>query len=763
MRGRTAMAAVLALWLGVAVAVVATGGPGGRGGDDGDGFSLGQPTILLASLTPFGACDDLLAYVQQHALEQVTAYGLGGHGIVVDQLAAEASVGGAADSAAGASRAAAAPAAPGQGGDAFSGTNVQEAGVDEPDIVKTDGRILYTAVDDRIRAVDVSGATPRQVGELRLPDQPYGNELLLDGDRLLVLGSAFTDGGPGVPRPIEPGAGDARIGILPAGAPVATLTMVDVRDPSTMRVVESIRLDGHYLSARLVDGVARVVVRSEPNGLPFTFPEGGGIRAEEEALERNRRVIRESTAAQWLPFYVHTDAQGERRDGTLLECSSVHRPGAFSGFGTVSILSIDLGGGDLLPDGATAVLAGGEMISASADRLYVATTRWMEPIAVPGPGIPDETVVPPPVDEGGGTGSSGGGVSGSAGAPTSTDPAEVATLEPAAVPTLTPTAEPEPTDAPQPSFAPVPAPGPDDVTTEIHAFDITAPTARYVGSGSVRGTLLNQFSMSEHEGYLRVATTVGQAWWGRGGAQESQVVVLAEDGGDLRQVGGVGGLGRDERIHAVRFLGDIGYVVTFRETDPLYTVDLSDPTSPRVLGELKIPGYSAYLHPIGEGLVLGIGQDADEQGMRLGAQASLFDVSDLANPRRVATLPLGGEGASSDVEYDHRAFLWWPQRDLALVPVTRWRWDEQSKTEDIDSAVVGITASGTALTEAGRASHLDAPAATEDQRRNPEVAYRSGIRRSVIVGDALLTVSERGVLRSDLATFTPGGFAAFGG
>ena len=129
---------------------------------------------------------------------------------------------------------------------------------------------------------------------------------------------------------------------------------------------------------------------------------------------------------------------------------------------------------------------------------------------------------------------------------------------------------------------------------------------------------------------LRAATTVGIA-----PESESRVTTLAERGGVLAPLGQVGGLGKGERIYAVRFIGDVGYVVTFRQVDPLYTLDLSQPARPRVVGELKIRGYSAYLHPLAADLLLGIGQDASERGTTLGTQVSLFDVSDPARPSRL--------------------------------------------------------------------------------------------------------------------------------
>ena len=205
-------------------------------------------------------------------------------------------------------------------------------------------------------------------------------------------------------------------------------------------------------------------------------------------------------------------------------------------------------------------------------------------------------------------------------------------------------------------------------STSVHRFDTSDPDrTAYASSGALPGTLLNQFSLSEDKGVLRAATTIGS-----GAAGESRVTTLSERGGHLVQRGQVGGLGLGERIYAVRFIGDAGYVVTFRQTDPLYTIDLSRPERPRVLGELKIPGYSAYLHPVGDDLLLGVGQDATDTGVRQGLQLSLFDVSDLAHPARLQQARLGDRFSGSSAEWDHHAFLWWPA-DQARGPADRQR------------------------------------------------------------------------------------------
>jgi uncharacterized secreted protein with C-terminal beta-propeller domain len=270
--------------------------------------------------------------------------------------------------------------------------------------------------------------------------------------------------------------------------------------------------------------------------------------------------------------------------------------------------------------------------------------------------------------------------------------------------------------------------------TQIHRFDIAAPgPPQYAGSGEVEGTLLNQYSLSEYNGHLRVATTVGQPGAANGPRQSQSIVtVLARGDKSLTQVGRVDGLGKGERIYAVRFFGAVGYVVTFRQVDPLYTLDLSQPSRPRVVGELKITGYSAYLHPVGDGKVLGVGQEATEQGRRLGSQVSLFDVANPATPSRLAQYQI--EGGSSEVEYDAHAFLYWPARNLVVVPVMEAKIARSLNGEyrQTNYALVLKIEQGR-LVEAGRVSHTNGM-----------------IRRSLAIGEELWTLSDAGFMVSGL-------------
>ncbi len=179
----------------------------------------------------------------------------------------------------------------------------------------------------------------------------------------------------------------------------------------------------------------------------------------------------------------------------------------------------------------------------------------------------------------------------------------------------------------------------------------------YEGRGFVEGWMLNQFSMSEKDGYLRVATTVGQSWWNR--QTNNSVYTLKEVNETLQVEGVLSGLGKEgETIHAVRFMGDRGFVVTFERTDPLYTLDLSDPKNPKKVGELSIPGFSRYLHVIDANRLLSIGRNADASGRQQELQVQLFDISDFANPRLADKVQIGTKDSYSEAEYNHKAFAY---------------------------------------------------------------------------------------------------------
>lgn len=211
--------------------------------------------------------------------------------------------------------------------------------------------------------------------------------------------------------------------------------------------------------------------------------------------------------------------------------------------------------------------------------------------------------------------------------------------------------------------------------TAIHKFALTqGQSARYQASGIVNGQLVNQFAMDEHKGNLRVATNgterKGAGFWGGSSQwqQVSRVQVLAVQGQKLQSIGQTPDLAKGERLYSARFDGDKGYVVTFRQVDPLFTIDLKNPHRPRVVGELKVPGFSTYIHMLDRTHLLTIGQDADvKTGRTRGLKLSVFDVSDFARPREVKNLIFKSD-VSSESSYEHKAFSFYGQKGVLAIP-----------------------------------------------------------------------------------------------
>jgi hypothetical protein len=672
MRKRTALAALIALLAGTVgpETLDSAAAPGSR-------TATGQ----AARLKRFSACGDFLEYVKQNAAPSVTPWGFlgrigdeavgpvpepprlpvpGGPIVVPTPPVAK-------------------PALPSQSGRAseksepdFSTTNTQEAGVDEPDMAKSNGATLFALAEGKLHAIDIRGERPRRLDSLAL-NSPGEQELLLRGDTVLVISHE------GSSRPEAAGAERMiQSSIVPPprpSPPKTVLIEVDISKPGWMRVVRRLSFEGRYLNARLVKGSARIVFTSSVPGdlhlfrpRHFAFPE--------EALARNRAVIAGSKAADWLPNYEIRNVRTKAKKTRSVQCRHVSRPSRFSGFGMLTVLTIDLDKG-VEPVESDAVFADGDIVYASEKSLYVATQPWAG----------REVVAD------------------------SRRPAKLA--------------------------------------TSLHKFDISdASRTAYRASGVVAGYLLNQWALSEHDGVLRAATTEFPSWWTeeRG---ESAVTSFKEQSGRLVQLDRVSGLGRGERIFGVRFIGDVGYVVTFRQTDPLYTVDLSNPARPRVLGELKIPGYSAYLHPAGDDLLLGLGQDATDDGATFGTQLSVFDVSDLRKPVRLHRRTI--EGAVSEAEMDHHAFLYWSRARLVVVPIATVSPDRSFE------GVIGFRIGRDGLEEVGRVTHGRGKVFS-----HRSWSYVAPIRRTFVVRDLLLTISEAGVRASDLRTFADRGWAGFG-
>jgi Beta propeller domain len=581
-----------------------------------------QPPVApaAAALVAFDSCADLLTSLRSATKATMAdpRYGLAqpGAGAPVPGPRAQGLAGTAPDAAGGAAPDAAAGAERDMPGTDYSTTNTAEPGVDEPDLVKTDGRRIVTAVGGELRVID---AASRQVtGTLALPEAAgrVANVLLFGDHVLVALAPTFA--------PVDDGTGP-RPYLVPGVAGTQRLLLVDLATP-VPAVVSRYDIDGQLVDARQVGPVVRLVVTSRPRLLPGTEIDRAGLD-------------------QWLPGYALSTGDGTVRG--RVDCGAVSRPARYSGTSLLTVLTMDLSKPALGTGDPVTIVADARTVYSTGTSLYVA---------------------------------------GDAGAA-------------------------------------------DAGGTALYLFDTSgAGRPRYLAAGSVPGTVLNQYALSEWRGDLRVATTYGDS---------SSVYVIRRQGGGLRQVGAVGGLGKGQRVYGVRFAGPVGYVVTFRQTDPLYTVDLRDPTHPAVTGALELTGYSAYLHPIGDGQLIGLGQEADTGGRAEGTQVSLFDVADPTAPRRLAHYVL--PQSQSQAQFDPHAFLYWTPTGLLAVPVTSWMGNRVDRGGMLALRV-----------QDGRITPLSWPAS------NLAVALRT-----LVVDRTVWTVAADGVAANDLATLAPQAWLPF--
>jgi uncharacterized secreted protein with C-terminal beta-propeller domain len=547
----------------------------------------------------------------------------------------------------------------------YTTTNNQEQGVDELDIVKTNGTHLYATEGNTLH---IMRSWPAE-GTAELATAAAGNSaqgLFLRGNRVLVASQTWnSDDG------VFHNTGGTR------------LELYDVADPFDPRVLRTVDIEGWLVDARLIDGDLYAVVRSqiELPGKLWDLAQRDDLGLPDlpwDASDAERERILAEARAILAPYVVELMAEipiddllPQMRDRTpdnpealirpLLECSSLYRPAKASNWSVLSVIHLDLD--EAGPVSAVGLLADGWTVYASAASLYVAQTSdwwWW-----------------------------GWGWT------------------------------------------------PPEMTTSIHLFELDpslpAPI-RYAASGEVDGWLLDQFALSEHEGHLRVATTEFDWWWGTTDDEEpaSSVTVLADDGrGNLQKVGHVGGLGPGEQIFAVRFMGTKGYIVTFEQVDPLYTLDLSDPTRPEVVGELKVTGFSSYLHPVGDDWLLAVGMEADEEGRILGLAVSVFDVRDFANPTLAHRylIESGNDTWSwSEALADHHAFTY--HRGVLSIPAYIGGAEGR-----FSGLLVLAVDPEEGIHELGRVDHQGLGSG----------AYDPWMRRSVYIEDALYSLSSAGV------------------
>jgi uncharacterized secreted protein with C-terminal beta-propeller domain len=523
-------------------------------------------------LMSYDSCGSMLDALRARARALVGPYGFAGTGYAPGIRASIPSLGPALGIA---STAAGGPSTPdvaeksaqGSATGGYSVTNTQVAGVDEPDIVKTDGHLMVSLDGQRLHLVDVRSPKLRSTLVLPYP----GTELLLAGQTVVVLsgGSADQSGGNGGPVPLI--AGSRYL----ANGSTTTATVVDLSDPDAPRVVRTWTFDAAEVAARVVHGTIRLVLDSPPPTARWATPANGSPAEIARATKLNQAIVDALPLDSWLPHW--SDGNGSTK--RLTSCTDVAIPRSGGSPGIVTVVSLDPA--EPSPGAGTSVFGDAALAYAEGSHLYLADAGTY-PRTNPTGFTPDIVAQNP--------------------------------------------------------------------TTQLLEFDLADPgQARFLASGSVKGQLHDSYALSEYQDALRVTTTTTQLTSG----SVTGISVLQRQGDKLVQVGQVGGLGAGENVYAVRYIGDRGYVVTFRQIDPLHVVDLSDPAKPVLRGTLELTGFSTLLQPLPDHRLLGIGRAVPNsncipEGVGCasapsdGVQVALFDVSDAAHPRLLNRKVLSG-------------------------------------------------------------------------------------------------------------------------
>jgi uncharacterized secreted protein with C-terminal beta-propeller domain len=504
----------------------------------------------------------------------------------------------------------------------YSETNVQVQGVDEADIVHTDGQYLYQIRGQEITLSQIYPQEAMQViSRIKLPEAMHPLEMYVDEQYLTVVA---VDSGPQNLKRRMPHSSTTKILVY---------EIADKNDPVKIREVA---VDGSVLSSRKIGSVVYLVAQ---------------------------KWVSEEAGDDVPAIYYRDSAQKNEQSKVGLDMVRYFPNSRHEAF--LTVLSLDVADGTKQAK-VDVYLGSGRNLYMSQDNLYIALEQWKEP---------DEKQ--------GGT-----------------------------------------------------------VSTLVHRFEIFGTDVVYQGMGEVPGTILNQFSMDEHNGYFRIATT------SRSDEMTNNVYILDQE---MTVVGTLEGLAPGEQIYSARFMGDKGYLVTFELIDPLFVIDLKDPTNPQVLGELKIPGFSNYLHPLDDTTLLGLGRDTEvivSEGRPVvrqkGLKLAIFDVSDVNNPKELYVETIGDEGSYSEGLWNHKAVMFYQGVFAIPVSVTR---DGQTEYQ---GAMAYQVSREDGFTLMGRVSHY-----TNGNPATDGWAYDRDVLRSLIINDVLYTVSNEYVKANGLSYGLP--------
>lgn len=518
----------------------------------------------------------------------------------------------------------------GQGAPDYSGTNIQVEGVDEADVVKTDGNYIYLISGKKVFIV--KAYPPADAGIVSVLDLEFSaTDLFISGDKLAVIYS------PELyyiwyRRDLIPPEEDRMI---------TTIKVFDVSDRTSPILERTAEVDGFYTSSRMINNYVYVIT-TQPAILNITEPILPRFSSNEYICEAKPRDI----------WYVN-------------QTDYYH--------GYTNVVAINVQNPEEWITHETYLLSSSSTIYVSQEHIYLTSPWWLQN------------------EEGGGE------------------------------------------------------------STMVYKIRVKGSDIEYIADGSVPGRVLNQFSMDEYSGHFRIATTLGQV--SRSGRKTSNNVYVLNS--TLGITGSLNGLAPGEDIYSARFMGKRCYLVTFKKVDPLFVIDLSDPKKPMVLGKLKIPGYSDYLHPYDENILIGVGKETvgAEEGdfaWYQGVKISLFDVGDVGNPKELAKYEIGDRGTDSPVLQNHKAFLFSKSKNLLVIPALVAEIDPTLYAGEVPPNAYGdyinqgafvfdISADG-GITLRGTITHIE----------DPQEFLKSGywfdslysVERSLYIENKLYTISQ---------------------
>jgi len=555
----------------------------------------------------------------------------------------------------------------------YSQTNTQVAGVDEADIVKTDGNYIYQVANSRIRVVQAYPAKALSlVSELSFEDGFYATDLYVEGDRLVIMGNKW--------ETWESSARFSRIGygIYP-GEEKAIARIYDSTDKNKLVQIREIELDGNLLSSRKVGDTIYMLSRTWPR---YYFMNTMLIDSQIKFSKRLQAKAPQ-TPETLLPHI--SDSAVKQGQESLVPINDIYYFPDFVEPNYLTVASFQLSKPDVAAD-VKAYYGSGDIIYASPKNLYVSAADYTQT-----------------TDENTNTSSS-------------------------------------------------------TSSTHIYKFELQDGQTRFLNQGTVPGTVLNQFSMDENGGHFRIATTQHQwSWNGETSKNESWSNLYILDP-NMSIVGSLENLAPDEQIYSTRFMGNRCYLVTFKQVDPLFVIDLKTPTAPKVLGELKIPGFSNYLHPYDEDHIIGFGRETVEVGdfARVdGLKIAIFDVSDVSKPKQEYSEIIGGAGSYSELLYDHKALWFDKERNLMGFPVQVFKKPDPEQTDiwwgspQFEGAYVyEITPDG--FKRRAEITHQPKPTADSEYYYWD---YNSYIRRLLRIENQLYTISNARIQANDLQDY----------